>query len=152
MSEVAVTGVLFVYLMAVTGFSGYVLLAAKHLVLSCSDHCRICLAVTGVTVCSSGCLAASSELQWSVQMLCSCDWYHSMVFFLLLSSQFWAAQFIWTVVSLWLVLLCTLHCLVHGIDKYWLLECFESNEWCLPQTNCRLRNNEIEGNCIFFLP
>jgi len=62
-SEVAVIGVLFVYHMAVTGFAGYVLLAAQHLVLSCSDNFRISIAITGVIVCSSGCLAASSELQ-----------------------------------------------------------------------------------------
>lgn len=62
-SEVAVIGILFVYHMAVTDFAGYVLLAALHVVLSCSDHFRICIAVTGITVCSSGSLAASSELQ-----------------------------------------------------------------------------------------
>lgn len=62
-SEVAVIGVLFVYHMAVTGFAGCVLLAAQHLVLSCSDYFRIGIAVTGIIVCSSGCQAASSELQ-----------------------------------------------------------------------------------------
>jgi len=49
--------------MAVTGFAGCVLLAAQHLVLSCSDYFRIGIAVTGIIVCSSGCQAASSELQ-----------------------------------------------------------------------------------------
>ena len=62
-SEVAVIGVLFVYHMAVTGFPGYVFTCAQHLVLSCSDHFRMCVAITGIIVCSSGCLAASSELQ-----------------------------------------------------------------------------------------
>jgi len=46
-----------------TGFAGYVLLAAQHLVLSLNDHFRICIAITCIIVCSSGCLAASSELQ-----------------------------------------------------------------------------------------
>jgi len=46
-----------------TGFAGYVLLVAQHLVLSLNDHFRICVAITGIIVCSSGCLAASSELQ-----------------------------------------------------------------------------------------
>jgi len=62
-SEVAVIGVLFVYHMAVTDFAGCILLASQHLVLSCSDHFRICVAITGIIVCFSGCLAASSELQ-----------------------------------------------------------------------------------------